>query len=222
MARYKMYFDTEIGLRPFNVDIEADEILNSVLPDILIELEEFGYVLKGWPSSKDIVVIWEGRELSLADTLIQQRVRENDILRVAVRCANDVLDKPEPEQKKRKKQQVIAKSKHGYIVALLFASIFIASTANLFIIYKSFTHPNPLSSDITIWITVFTAIVSAIGTFSTIILAWRSYRRDAREKELKIAQLERELAASSEKPALSRPNGKRNRKKNSKRIVTHS
>jgi hypothetical protein len=119
---------------------------------------------------------------------------------------NDVLDKPKHEQKKSSEQRVTAESRSRYFVALLFASIFIASTTTLLIIYRSFITGDvnrvPLSSDVIIWVTVFTAIVSAIGTSSTIILAWRNDKRDAREKELKIAQLERELAASSEKPAL--------------------
>ena len=127
---------------------------------------------------------------------------------------NDVLDKLKHEQKKSGKQQVTAEWKRRYIVLLIFASIFIAFTATLLIIYKSFTPGDvshaPLSSDVAIWITIFTTIVYATSAFSTMILAWRNDKRDAREKELKIAQLERELAASSEKPALSKP--KRNRK----------
>jgi hypothetical protein len=95
------------------------------------------------------------------------------------------------------------------MVALLFVSISIASIITLLIIYKRFTPRGvssvPLSSNVTILITAVTAIVSAIGTISTIILAWRSDRRDAREKELKIAQLEQELAASKEKPPLPPP-----------------
>lgn len=119
---------------------------------------------------------------------------------------HDVLDEPRHEQKRSSEQQVAANSRRRYILTLLFASIFIASTIALFAIYRSFPSGGdsrlPFSSDVAIWIAVFTAIVSAIGTFSTVILAWRSDRRDAREKELKIARLERELAESSEKPAL--------------------
>lgn len=119
---------------------------------------------------------------------------------------NNVLRKPKHEQKKSSEQRVSAESRRRYFVALLFASIFIASTTTLLVIYKNVITGGgnrvPLSSDVTIWVTIFTAIVSAIGTFSTIILAWRNDKRDAREKELKIAQLQRELAASSEKPGL--------------------
>jgi uncharacterized membrane protein len=61
-------------------------------------------------------------------------------------------------------------------------------------------------------IATFTAFVSAIGTISAVVISWLSYRRDAREKELKIAQLERELDAAKEKPALPKP------KKKSKKV----
>jgi hypothetical protein len=128
---------------------------------------------------------------------------------------DDVLNKPKYEQQKNKEQRATTESKRRYIVALLFASIFIASTTALFIIYKSFTTGDvsrlPLSSDVTIWITVFTAIVSAIGTFSTIILGWRTDRREEREKALKAAQSERDLEPSSEKPALPISEDKENR-----------
>jgi len=65
--------------------------------------------------------------------------------------------------------------------------------------------PSPRYEPVLIWIPAFAAILSAIGTISTIILAWRSDRRSARESALKIAQLERELAEAkgSTKPKKS-------------------
>lgn len=137
--------------------------------------------------------------VSLVLSLFSQR-------RLKALGGNDVLGKPKHEQKKSSEQQVTAESRRRYFVTLLFAFIFITSITTLFINYKNRLTGDGnrahLSSDVIIWITVFTAIVSAIGTFSTIILAWRSDKRDAREKELKIAQLERELAASSERRTL--------------------
>lgn len=57
-------------------------------------------------------------------------------------------------------------------------------------------------SELTVYILAFTAIVSALSTISTNILSWRSERRNAREHALRIAQLERELEAAKERPAL--------------------
>jgi hypothetical protein len=121
---------------------------------------------------------------------------------------NDVFDKPKHEQKKSSKRLVL---KRRYIVSALFAATFTASITIL--VYKVFAPRDvsylPLSSDITIWIALFTAIVSAVGTISTIIIASRKDRREARETELRITQLERELAASSEKPSLPISEGNR-------------
>jgi hypothetical protein len=64
-------------------------------------------------------------------------------------------------------------------------------------------------------VSAFTALISAIGTISAVILAWRSDRRDAREKALKIAQLERELEAAKAQPTNPTPviTPKKSRKK---------
>ncbi|HEV7858467.1 MAG TPA: hypothetical protein VGO91_07545 [Pyrinomonadaceae bacterium] len=127
-------------------------------------------------------------------------------------AGNNVLDEPQYEQKKSKKQQILAGLKRRYfIVALLCACIFIASTTSLLIIYYKSPTPRSvggvfnLASDVPILVSVLTAIVSAVGTISTIILAWRNDRRDVREKEVKIAQLEQELAAIRETSALPIP-----------------
>lgn len=110
----------------------------------------------------------------------------------------DVLDKPQHEQEESRKELGTADWKRRYIVALIFAGVFIASTTILLGGVSGVFHP---TSDTSTWVAVFTAIVSAIGTISTTIRAWRNDRRDAREKELKIAHLERELEAAREKPA---------------------
>jgi hypothetical protein len=56
----------------------------------------------------------------------------------------------------------------------------------------------PRDDSIITLVAVCTAVISAIGTISTIILAWRSDRRDEREKELRIKQLERELESAKQ------------------------
>jgi hypothetical protein len=47
---------------------------------------------------------------------------------------------------------------------------------------------------VAIGISFLTFVISAIGTASTIILGWRSERRQAEESKLRIAQLEIQLA----------------------------
>jgi hypothetical protein len=92
MAQYQMYFGTQAGWTKFEVDINEDETLQSVLPDVLCELEESGHVLKGWQKgSGDLVVTWEGRELDLGEALPRQGLRPNEVLRVAVRAPKPVL-----------------------------------------------------------------------------------------------------------------------------------
>ena len=92
MAQYQMYFGTQTGWTNFNVDIDEDEALQSVLPDVLRELEESGYVLQGWhEGSGELVVTWEGRELDLGKALPQQGLRPNEVLRVAVRAQKPLL-----------------------------------------------------------------------------------------------------------------------------------
>jgi hypothetical protein len=92
MAQYQMYFSTQRGWTNFNVDIDEDEALQSVLPDVLRELEENGHVLKSWQDgSGDLVVTWEGRELDLREALPRQGLRPNEVLRVAVRAPKPSL-----------------------------------------------------------------------------------------------------------------------------------
>lgn len=85
MPKYQMYFNTQASWVNFNVDIDEDETLETVLPDILHDLEENGYVLEGRQDGKgEVFVTWEGRELDKVLSLPQQGVRSNDILRVAI------------------------------------------------------------------------------------------------------------------------------------------
>jgi hypothetical protein len=56
--------------------------------------------------------------------------------------------------------------------------------------------PSPASAQILIWVPAFSALVTAIGTISTVALAWKAARRDKREQDIKIALLERELEAA--------------------------
>jgi hypothetical protein len=92
MAQYQMYFGTQTGWTNFNVDVDEDEALQSVLPDVLRELEENGYMLRGWQEgSGELVVTWEGRELDLRAALPHQGVRPNEVLRVTVRAPKPIL-----------------------------------------------------------------------------------------------------------------------------------
>lgn len=119
-------------------------------------------------------------------------------------------------------------AKRRNIILILFAVIALASVAYLTWVKRPYQilifpdggntvpkvqhdieskQPSPL----VIWIPAFTAIMSIIGTVSTILLSWRSDRRSAKESKLKIAQLERELAEakeSPENPKTKKPNKK--------------
>jgi hypothetical protein len=90
---------------------------------------------------------------------------------------NGVLDKPKYEQTESREQQITASAKRRYVVALLFACIFIASTTILLGGVSGVFHS---TSDTSTWVAVFTSIVSAIGTISTTILAWKNDRRESR------------------------------------------
>jgi hypothetical protein len=105
----------------------------------------------------------------------------------------------------------MAESKRRYVGALIFGGIFILSSAILFTPeYFSGGPPASLTPDpIITWLPVLTAIISAIGTISAVLLAWRSDRRNAREQALKIAQLEQQLEAAKSKPAALPPKKRR-------------
>lgn len=88
----------------------------------------------------------------------------------------------------------------SYNAAQLFAAALIFSIA-FFIWGRDFY----TTSDAATWTAITAVIVSAVGTVSTTLLAWRKDRREARETELKVAQLEQELAAAKERSLPARP-----------------
>lgn len=85
MPTYQMVFDTQGGEVGDDVTIDPDEVLREVLPEILIQLEAYGYVLQGWrEGAGEPVCKWEGRKLDENLPLPDQGVRDNDILRVSI------------------------------------------------------------------------------------------------------------------------------------------
>lgn len=81
-----MYFDAQKGEINYKVDIDRQESLDGVMHEILSELEMNGHLLRGWRGGLgEVVCKWEGRELDFGLSLPEQGVRENDVLRVAVK-----------------------------------------------------------------------------------------------------------------------------------------
>ena len=109
------------------------------------------------------------------------------------------------ERKENTEPRVPTNSKLIYVLALIFASIFIASLTILLGGGGGVFRPTSESSVVTI----IAVIASAIGTISTTILGWRKDRREAREMEIKLLQLKQELEAASETPASPVPQEKR-------------
>lgn len=85
MPKYQMYFDTIKGEMRYNVDIDDNEALESVLSEILYELRERGDVLRG---DGEPQVIWSGQSLDFSAPLPEQGVRPNDVLRVSTIATN--------------------------------------------------------------------------------------------------------------------------------------
>lgn len=100
MAKYQMIFDTQSGEKSFNVAVDDHEVLAEVAADLLLDLEERGYVLKGGrEGAGDVVFKWEGAALDPQAPLPEQGVRPNDIIRIGIhtpplqlRRDNDVYD----------------------------------------------------------------------------------------------------------------------------------
>lgn len=86
MPKYQMFFDTDAGEVYANVDIDDDEILDKVMPELLGQIEkDVGAVLKGWREGVgEPICVWEGRELDQHIPLPRQRVRPNDVMRVGI------------------------------------------------------------------------------------------------------------------------------------------
>ena len=87
MPRYHMHFETQAGWIDHGVDIDEEETLHSVLPDILHELKHESFALIGWEEGRgEVVVTAEGRALDTGRPLPQQGVSPHDKLRVAVKA----------------------------------------------------------------------------------------------------------------------------------------
>lgn len=87
MPKYQMIFDTNAGEVHAKVQIDEDEPLRDVLPELLSQLEEDnGVALKGWREGVgEPACTLDGRELDQALPLPQQRVSPNDVLRIGIR-----------------------------------------------------------------------------------------------------------------------------------------
>ncbi|MDQ6707504.1 MAG: hypothetical protein M3Z85_16195 [Acidobacteriota bacterium] len=85
MPKYQIYFDTVKGETKYNVDIDDDEVLDTVLDEILYDLRERGDVLQG---DGDPQVVWNGQSLDFGLPLAGQGVRANDVLRVSTIATN--------------------------------------------------------------------------------------------------------------------------------------
>lgn len=92
MPKYQVYFSTQSGELHRVGNIDENETLEAVLPEVLHELEEEGFVLEGRQEGEgDVCVTWEGRDLDLSQSLPQQGVRPNDVLRVTVKAEDPAL-----------------------------------------------------------------------------------------------------------------------------------
>lgn len=85
MPKYQMYFDTVSGEVRYNVDIDEEEPLQTVLDEILFELGERGKRLKGNGPPQ---VHWSGQAVDFASPLPEQGIKPNDILRVSTIALN--------------------------------------------------------------------------------------------------------------------------------------
>jgi hypothetical protein len=85
MPKYQVYFDTINGETRYNVDIDDNETIDQVIPDILSELRERGNVLQG---DGDVQVVWNGQSLDFDSPLPSQGIRPNDLLRVSTIARN--------------------------------------------------------------------------------------------------------------------------------------
>jgi hypothetical protein len=85
MPKYQMYFETLKGETLHNVDIDENEMLESVLGEVLYELRERGEVLRG---SGEPQVKWSSQTLDPTLPLPEQGVRPNDVLRVSTIATN--------------------------------------------------------------------------------------------------------------------------------------
>lgn len=118
-------------------------------------------------------------------------------------------------------------SKRKYII--LFTVIFTLSVAVLFSQWRrpGFPRASPCPPGVNcelppkerdeprnllIWLPAFTAAFSAIGTVSTVILAWKGDRRNDKEMRLNIARLELELEEARKKSGQKPPKNEKRRR----------
>jgi hypothetical protein len=85
MSKYQIYFDTITGETKYNVDIDDEELLETVLDEILYDLRERGEILRG---DGEPQVVWNGQSLDFAVALPEQGVHPNDVLRVSTIATN--------------------------------------------------------------------------------------------------------------------------------------
>lgn len=87
MPKYQIIFDTNAGEVHAKVQIDEDEALQTVLPELLSQLEEDnGVALKGWREGVgEPSCTLDGQELDQTLPLPRQGVRPNDVLRIGIR-----------------------------------------------------------------------------------------------------------------------------------------
>ena len=116
-----------------------------------------------------------------------------------------------PEAKQFRRATVYARIVRISLVVLIFSFIIVMLTTVRSVNLSSETPKThewvrvlELVPLLTISVSFLALIISALGTASTIMLGWRSERRQADESRLKIEQLELQLAEARAKAAVSR------------------
>jgi hypothetical protein len=108
-----------------------------------------------------------------------------------------------PEAKQFRRATIYARIVRISLVALIFSFI-------MFMLFGVAGPPNILESVLqwvpllTVLVSFLALVISSLGTASTIMLGWRSERRQAEESRLKIEQLELQLADVRAKAAVPR------------------
>jgi uncharacterized membrane protein len=84
-----------------------------------------------------------------------------------------------------------------FFVALFFISIAVLIIHLVYWPKCPSTNPDDMRSSVTLWVAVATLVISGVPSMSGVILGWKADRRAARETELRILQLERELVVKA-------------------------
>jgi hypothetical protein len=119
---------------------------------------------------------------------------------------NDVPDDSSGEQAEGGTRGITVGSQRAYTVALMFASLFAVFTATLLARVGGLLRS---TSDVPTWVLVTGQIVSALLGISGALLGWIKERREAQEQKLRIARLEKELAANDQPALPAAPQDKR-------------